>query len=308
ELDLIAHRVVHGGEKYRGPCLINQEVIDDVKSLSRLAPLHNPPNLAGILACKKLFPKAKQYAVFDTAFHHTIPKHAFLYGIPIELYEKYGIRKYGFHGISHEYVSQIAAGFLMKKDSKIISCHLGNGSSITAIHSGESIDTSMGFTPLDGLIMGTRSGDIDPEIILYLLGRKHYSIAGLEDLLNKKSGMKAICGFSDMREVRDAALKGSKNARLAIDMLAYRIAFYIGGYAAALDGVDAIVFTGGIGENAAYLRTKVCQFLSHLGVLLDEKENKYNRIIISSSKSETKVYVIPTNEELMIVKKVKKII
>ncbi len=303
----IGHRVVHGGEKFWEPTIITARVIERIKTLTPLAPLHNPPAIAGILVTKKLFPKTKQYAIFDTAFHHTIPKEAFLYGLPIKLYEEEGIRKYGFHGISHEYVAKQARKLLLKKEheeEEIITCHLGNGSSVTAIKNGKSIDTSMGFTPLDGLIMGTRSGDLDPEIIIYLLERKKYTLEELKEMLNKASGLKGITGTSDMREIHERAIKKDPLAKLAINMLAYRIAKYIGSYATALEGLEAIIFTGGIGENAYYIRRKVIKHLKFLGVEIDPHKNRKNEIIISTPRSKIKVFVIPTDEERAIAEKI----
>jgi len=302
EISLIGHRIVHGGEKFSKAVFVDEEVINEIKKFSEIAPLHNPANLAGIVACKKILPKKKQVAVFDTAFHHSIPKMAFLYGIPYELYEKYGIRKYGFHGISNQYVSRKAAEFLEKESHEMIVCHLGNGSSITAIKDGESVDTSMGFTPLDGLIMGTRSGEIDPEIVLFLI-KKHYSLEQLENILNKKSGLQGITGVSgDVRDLREASLSGNRMAQLALDMLAYRITLFIGSYITILHGLDALVFTGGIGENAWYIRKKVCEALEFAGLKLDSEKNKKNQTEISTQDSKIKVLVIPTNEELEIAK------
>ncbi len=302
DISLIGHRVVHGGEEFSKPVFITEEVIREIKKFSEFAPLHNPANLAGINACRKILPDKKQVAVFDTAFHSTIPKQAFLYGIPYELYEKYGIRKYGFHGISTRYVAGKASDILEKESHEMIVCHLGNGSSITAIKDGESIDTSMGFTPLDGLIMGTRSGEIDPEIVLFLI-KKHYSIEKMENLLNKSSGLKGIAGLSsDVRDLREASLNGNKMAQLALDMLAYRITLFIGGYMTILHGMDALVFTGGIGENAWYIREQVCEALAFAGLKLNSQKNKANKKIISSDDSKIKVMVIPTNEELEIAK------
>lgn len=304
QITKVGHRIVHGGEQFTKPTLITPTVIKKIKELSVLAPLHNPPALAGILAIQKIMPHVKQVAVFDTAFHQTIPKEAFLYGLPLQLYEEQGIRKYGFHGISHEYVAKQAIQKLRKnkqEQAEIITCHLGNGSSITAIKNGKSIDTSMGFTPLDGLIMGTRSGELDPEILLYLLKKEHYTYEQLEKLLQEKSGLKGIAGDSDMRELRERTLQKDEQAELAMNMLAYRIAKYIGAYAAALHGLDAIVFTGGIGENAFYLRKKVCSYLNHLGVELDLHANRKNETYISTPKSKTQVLVIKTNEAKAIV-------
>ncbi len=305
QIGKVGHRVVHGGEKFYKPTKITPSVLSKIKSLSILAPLHNPPAIAGILAVKKIIPKISQYAVFDTAFHHTIPKEAFLYGIPIKLYEEHSIRKYGFHGISHGYVSAEARKLLGKKpkeSDELITCHLGNGSSITAVKDGKSIDTSMGFTPLVGLLMGTRSGDIDPEIVLYLLQKGHYTPKDLDRMLNKESGLKGIAGVSDVRELHKRALQREPMAVLALDMLAYRIAKFIGSYAAAIKGLDAIVFTGGIGENAYYLRRKACSYLGFMGVEIDAHLNRKNSSVITKRGSKVKVLVIPTHEELAIAK------
>lgn len=304
EIKEIGHRVVHGGEKYKKTCLVNDKVITEIRKLSSLAPLHNPPNLKGILACRKIFPKAKQYAVFDTAFHTTIPKPNFMYGIPLELYEKNGIRKYGFHGISHEYVSKKASGMLKKKNSRIVVCHLGNGSSITAVKKRKSVDTSMGLTPLDGVLMGTRPGHIDPGVVLHMIRAMGYSAEKVDAMLNKESGFKGVAGMSDMRELKKAAAKGDKRAELAIDMLAHDIVFYIAGYAAMMGGLDCIVFTAGIGENEPNIRGKTCGMLSFLGVSIDDRKNMKNAVDISAKGSKVKVFVMPTDEELAIAEKV----
>jgi acetate kinase len=300
EIKAVGHRVVHGGEYYKNSVIINDQVIKRIKQLCELAPLHNPANLAGILAVKKALPKIKQVAVFDTAFHQTIPDEAFLYGIPYEMYKKYKIRKYGFHGTSHQYVAREAAKLLKKKNYEMITCHLGNGSSITAIKDGKSVDTSMGFTPLDGLIMGTRSGEIDPEIILYLINKGKYTAKELDTILNKQSGLKGITGMSDVRDIRKAALRGNKQAKVALEMLAYRISLFIGGYMTILHGLDCIVFTAGIGEQAYYIRKMVCESLKFVGLKFDDKANRMNKQKISAPASKIKVFVIPTNEELEI--------
>lgn len=305
EIYAIGHRVVHGGEYYKHAVKIDRLVIDNIKKLSELAPLHNPHNLAGILACKKILPHTIQVAVFDTAFHQTIPKYAFLYGAPYEFYQKYGIRKYGFHGISHQYASEQASKLMGKKNFEMISCHLGNGSSITAIKDGKSIDTTMGFTPMDGLLMGTRSGGMDPNIPLYLLKNKYYSLEELEYILNNKSGLLGISReASDVRDLRKMILKGDKNAKLALEMLSYKISFYIGAYSTILGALDCLVFTGGIGENAYYIREKVLDSLKLLGVKYDKKKNEGNEVIISTEESKVKVFIIPANEELAIANEV----
>ncbi|MBS1266073.1 MAG: Acetate kinase [Candidatus Woesearchaeota archaeon] len=300
DIDVVGHRVVHGGEFYKKAVLIDQKVIDNIKKLADLAPLHNPPNLEGILACKKLMANTKQVAVFDTAFHSTIPKKAFLYAIPYEYYEKYKIRKYGFHGTSHKYIASKAKEIL-GKNCNLITCHLGNGASITAIRKGESIDTSMGFTPLQGLIMGTRSGDVDPGVVSFLVKKTGEDVNKILWELNHESGLKGICKMSDVRSIYKKSKRGKK-AQLALDMFCYRIVEYIGAYAAVLGKVDAIVFTAGIGENAHYVRSKVCDYLSDLGVVVDNKKNKKNELIISAEDSKVEVLVIPTNEELQIAK------
>ncbi|MFT4304921.1 MAG: acetate/propionate family kinase [Candidatus Woesearchaeota archaeon] len=309
EIEAIGHRVVHGGENFKEATIINNKVIKKIEELCSIAPLHNPHNLSGILACKKLLPKVKQVAVFDTAFHQTMPEKAYIYAIPEKFYKKHGIRRYGFHGTSHKYVSDKAYKFLKNKNKKIITCHLGNGSSITAINKGKSIDTSMGFTPLEGLPMGTRSGNLDPAIPLYIQNLlKQSEKNNINEILNKKSGLKALCGFSDMRTIYEKYKKKDKKAILAMDILSYKIAFYISGYLSSLNGVDAIVFTAGIGENAFYLREKICNHLNYLDLKLDKKKNKENKEIISSNKSKVKVFVIKTDEEKQIVEEVEKLI
>ncbi|MEM4260291.1 MAG: acetate kinase [Candidatus Woesearchaeota archaeon] len=299
-INAIAYRVAHGGEFYHEPVIVTPEVISKIKDLSEFAPLNNPPTVSVILAAMHSMPEKKHIAVFDTAFHADIPKEVFLYGLPYEFYKKYKIRKYGFHGISHKYLSRKAEELLGKTDSQIITCHLGNSSSITAIDSGQSMDTSMGFTPLDGLIMGTRSGELDPEIILYLLRTGDYTIEQLEKILYEDSGLKGITGYSDVRDLWKATQKGDKMAELALDMLCYRIARYIGGYMTILHNLDCIVFSGGIGENAHYVREKVCRALEFAGVRIDLEKNKKNETDITAKASKIKVYIIPTNEELEI--------
>ena len=310
EIDALGHRVVHGGEKYSKPTLIDDKVIREIERLFGLAPLHNPPNLAGILACKKMLPKTPQIAVFDTAFHQTMPPEAYLYGLPYELYEKYKIRKYGFHGTSHKYVSEQAIKLLGKRESRIITCHLGNGSSLAAVKNGRSIDTTMGFTPMDGLVMGTRVGEMDSDIPLYLIKEKGYKLSEVEDILNKKSGLLGISGLTqDVRDLRKASLNGNKRAKLALSLFAFRTAFFIGGYVALLGGLDALVFSAGIGEHAWHVRRDICRYLSSFGVELDEKLNKINHaVIVSKPSSKVKVYVIPTNEELQIAKEAEELI
>ncbi|MFO0780615.1 MAG: acetate kinase, partial [Candidatus Gracilibacteria bacterium] len=294
----IGHRVVHGGEQYRDSVRITPKTIATIQKLAELAPLHNPPNLKGILACKKLLKKAPQIAVFDTAFHETLPEKAFIYALPYELYTRHGIRRYGFHGTSHKYVSEQAAKILKKKNLKIVSCHLGNGSSVAAIMNGKSVDTSMGLTPLEGLPMGTRSGDIDPAIIFHLLKQHKKTPEQIETMLIKEAGLKGISGISsDVRILLSSVRKRNKRAELTFEVLCYRIAKYIGSYAAAMNGLDAIIFTAGIGEHAYYLRSDICKYLGFLGVKIDEQNNKKNALVVSAKTSTIKVLVIPTNEE-----------
>lgn len=305
EINAVGHRVVHGAEEFSGSVLITDEVINALVVSTELAPLHNPPNLKGIYAMQHLLPSVKQVGVFDTAFHQTMPEHVYLYAIPYVLYEKYKIRRYGFHGTSHKYVSQRACEMLGVdiKTQKIITCHLGNGASMTAIKDGKSFDTSMGMTPTEGLMMGTRSGDIDPGTLLYIADKEATSIGYTNTLLNKFSGVVGISGVSsDMRDVENAANDGNHRAQLALDMYAYRAKKYIGAYAAALEGVDVIVFTGGIGENDTETRKKTLRGLEFLGIELDpEKENvRGKETLISTENSRVKVLVVPTEEELMI--------
>ncbi|OIO62870.1 acetate kinase [Candidatus Woesearchaeota archaeon CG1_02_33_12] len=303
EIKAIGHRAVHGGEDFKEPVIVNDKVMKKIDELSSLAPLHNPANLIGMKVCKELLSKIKQVAVFDTGFHSSMHEKAFIYGIPYTYYKKYGIRRYGFHGTSHHYVSKKAAEILNKdyKKLKIISCHLGNGSSIAAVMNGKSIDTSMGFTPLEGIVMGTRSGDIDPAIIPFLMKKEKLSVKEIDDMLNKKSGLFGISGISpDVRVLWSSEKKGNKKAGLALDILGYRIAKYIGAYIAAMNGVDAIVFTAGIGENAFYIRERVLKHFEYLGLKINKTRNKNNETIISADNSKIKAMVIPTNEELQI--------
>jgi acetate kinase len=304
EIDLIAHRVVHGGEKYSKPTVIDAQVIKEIKKLSGLAPLHNPINLEGILACKKILPRTKQIAVFDTAFNQTMEEKAFMYAIPQEFYKKQGIRRYGFHGTNHQYVTDTATKLLGNKPNlKIISCHLGNGSSITASIGGKVVDTSMGFTPLEGIPMGSRSGSIDPAIILKIQEIKKLTPKRTDEFLNKECGLRGLSGISsDMREIYDASLKKDKNAILTIDLLSYQIAKYIGAYSASLNGLDALIFTGGMGEKAFYIREKACSYLNHLGLILEKFKNQKNEQMISDRKSKIKVFVIKADEEYQIAK------
>ncbi len=306
EVDAIGHRVVHGGEKFAKSVVIDDEVIAAVEECNDLAPLHNPANLIGIRVCAELMPGVPQVGVFDTAFHQTMPAKAYLYGLPIEYYDKYKVRRYGFHGTSHSFVSKRAIEFLGldKNNSKVIVCHLGNGSSISAVVNGECVDTTMGLTPLEGVVMGTRSGNIDPAIMEFISKKEGLDIDGMMTVLNKKSGLLGLSGgvSSDMRDLEAAAESGNKNAENAVDVLCYSITKFVGGYVAAMNGVDAIVFTAGIGENDGKVRKAVVDNLGYLGITLDEEANKKRGedIVISTADSKVKVAVIPTNEELMI--------
>lgn len=313
EIDAVGHRVVHGGETFSGSVLITDEVLKALKDNIELAPLHNPPNLKGIAAAKEHLPNIPQCGVFDTAFHAQMPPHAFLYGIPFKLYKRYKIRRYGFHGTSHRFVSERAAEIIGKplEDLKIITAHLGNGGSMAAIKFGKSIDTTMGFTPLEGLLMGTRSGDLDPSIITYVMGKEELSISEVNTMLNKHSGLAGISGeSSDMREIEQAVKEGDKKANYAFDVFNYRIKKYVGAYTAAMNGVDALVFTGGIGENSPTVRNAVCSEMDFLGIKLDPElnENPTGEAIISSADSNVKVLRIPTNEELVIAMDTKEIV
>lgn len=309
EVKAIIHRVVHGGEYFKETTIINNKVLEKIKEISELAPLHNPVNIIGIEVMKELFPKTKQVAVFDTAFHSTIPKKAFLYGIPYKYYKEKKIRRYGFHGTSHRYVSKEAIRILGKeKSKKIISCHLGNGSSICAINEGKSIDNSMGFTPLEGVIMGTRSGSIDPSIVLRLIEQYNLSVEELKNILNKKSGLLGLSEISsDMRLLLEKKNK-EEGANRAIEVMIHSVVKKIGSYAAVLNGVEAIVFTGGIGEKARYIREKICENFKYLGLEIDKKRNNSNEQIISSKNSKVSILVIPTNEELEMVREAKKLL
>ncbi|MGF2410909.1 acetate/propionate family kinase [Ferruginibacter sp.] len=305
EIDAVGHRVVHGGESFAATTIITDEVKEKIKALFSLAPLHNPANYIGIQVAEKIFTKAKQVAVFDTAFHQTMPAKAYRFAIPQQLYQEQHIRAYGFHGTSHKYVSEQAAIYLQNKNAKIITIHLGNGSSMTAVDSGQSVDTTMGFGPVGGLIMGTRSGDIDAAVIFHLIEQLGYSAKEVSELLNKKSGMQGLTGLSDMRDIRKAIEEGDEQAELASELYAYRIKKYIGAYAAALNGLDAIVFTAGVGENAADIRRRVCTNMQFLGINLDEAKNDIRSAeirAINTANSPVKILVIPTNEELEIVK------
>jgi len=305
EIEAVGHRVVHGGESFASTTVISGEVKFEIKKLFSLAPLHNPANYLGIEVSEKIFTKAKQIAVFDTAFHQTLPGKAYRYAIPRSFYKDLGIRVYGFHGTSHKYVSEKASEYLQNPLAKLITIHLGNGCSMTAVDAGKSVDTSMGFGPLNGLVMGTRSGDVDPFIIFHLVNQLGYSLDQVNNVLNKQSGMLGLTGFSDMRDVTKAIAEGNEEAELAYTIYAYRIKKYIGSYAAILNGLDAIVFTGGVGENDLNVRRLVCTDMDFLGIKLDEETNKTrtNEVReINETSSRVKVLVIPTNEELEIVK------
>jgi acetate kinase len=309
EISAVGHRVVHGGEKFSGSVVIDDDVMEAIRANSELAPLHNPANITGIEACKRVMPTTPMVAVFDTAFHQTMPRESYIYAIPYSAYEKYGIRRYGFHGTSHKYVALRAAKLMGRpiEELKIVTCHLGNGSSITAVRHGKSVDTSMGFTPLEGLPMGTRCGTIDPAIIMFLMEKENMTYQQINHYLNKESGVLGISGVSsDFRDLEAAAREGNERAKLALDIFAYSIKKYIGAYAAAMGGLDCVVFTAGIGENNPYIRQKACEGLEFLGIKIDEEKNQ--RMVgrmgregeISTADSTVKVLVIPTNEELMI--------
>ncbi|MCR5155422.1 MAG: acetate kinase [Butyrivibrio sp.] len=306
EIGAVGHRIVHGGEKFTKSVVIDEEVIKAIEDVSDLAPLHNPANLIGIRACQKVMPGVPMVAVFDTAFHQTMPQEAYLYGLPYSYYEKYGIRRYGFHGTSHSYVSKRAAEILGKdaKDLNIIVCHLGNGASISAVKGGECIDTSMGLTPLEGLIMGTRTGDIDPSVVEFIMKKENSSVADVTNLLNKKSGVFGLSNdlSSDFRDLEDAYVEGHEGAKRAVDAFTYRVAKYIGSYAVALGSVDAICFTAGVGENSGFTRGLICERLSFLGATVDAEANKVRgeEKVISGPDSKVKLMVVPTNEELAI--------
>lgn len=302
KIDAIGHRIVHGGELFKGPTLITKEVIKKIAELAQLAPLHCEPNIIGITALQELFPKIPHVAVFDSSAHAAMEPKAFLYGIPFEYYEKYKIRKYGFHGINHSYIALEAAHIIKQplEKLKIITCHLGNGCSISAFAKGKSIDNSMGFTPLEGLVMGSRCGDLDPSVVLYFLETLGLEVEQVKDLLNKKSGLLGLCGKSDMRDIIEMEKGGDKFAKIAIEVFVYRIQKYIGAYAAALNGVDAIVFSGGIGENSPSIRNLVLKNFSYLGIDIDTKKNETNEKIFSSKNSSHFLFNIPANEEKII--------
>ena len=305
EIDAVGHRVVHGGERFTDSVLISDDVLNGIEACAEIAPLHNPPNLYGIKACMRLMYNTPQVAVFDTAFHQTMPKVAYLYGLPYEMYVKYGLRRYGFHGTSHKYVAQQAAEMMGEhmSDLRFITCHLGNGASIAAIKYGKSIDTSMGYTPLEGLVMGTRSGEIDPAIIPFLMEKENMNAQQIDDYLNRRSGILGISGLSsDFRDLESAANRGDERSQLAIDIFGYKVKKYIGGYVAAMGGVDAIIFTAGLGENSPFMRDKICNGLEYLGTRIDPELNKLRgkQMEISIKRARVKIFVIPTNEELVI--------
>lgn len=305
EIDAVGHRVVHGGERFTDSVLISDDVLCGIEACAEIAPLHNPPNLCGIKACMRLMYNTPQVAVFDTAFHQTMPKVAYLYGLPYEMYVKYGLRRYGFHGTSHKYVAQQAAEMMGEhmSDLRFVTCHLGNGASIAAIKYGKSIDTSMGYTPLEGLVMGTRSGEIDPAIIPFLMEKENMNAQQIDDYLNRRSGILGISGLSsDFRDLESAANRGDERSQLAIDIFAYKVKKYIGSYVAAMGGLDAIIFTAGLGENSSFMRDKICNGLEYLGTRIDPELNKIRgkQVEISVKRARVKIFVIPTNEELVI--------
>lgn len=313
EISAVGHRVVHAGEKYSDSVLIDDSVMSALNDCIKLAPLHNPPNIIGINACKELMPDTPMVAVFDTAFHQTMPDYAYIYPLPYELYKKYAIRKYGFHGTSHKYVSQIAAKMMGKdiRDLKIISCHLGNGASVTAIQGGKSVETSMGFTPLEGIAMGTRCGSVDPAIVTFMEKEMNITSEETDNILNKKSGVLGISGVSsDFRDIEAAASEGNERAKLALEVFNYKVKKYIGSYSAVMGGVDCIVFTAGLGENSSETRKAVCAGLEYLGAKIDDEKNKARgkAAEISTDDSKVKVFVIPTNEELMIARDTQSIV
>lgn len=313
EISAVGHRVLHGGKYFSDSVIINNEVKKAIKDCFELGPLHNPANLIGIEACEKLMPKTPQVAVFDTAFFQSMPEKAYLYAIPYEYYEKYNLRRYGFHGTSHRFVSSKAAEMMGKplEQLKIITCHLGNGASVTALANGRVADTSMGLTPLEGLIMGTRSGDIDPAILEFIMNKENISSQEMNDILNKKSGILGISGVSsDFRDVEAAAKAGNKRADIALEMFYYRVAKYVGSYVAAMNGVDTLVFTAGLGENSSYTREVICRYLTYLGIELSEEENSKRGTAhkISTDNSKISVFVIPTNEELVIARDTKELV
>ena len=313
EIAAVGHRIVHGGEKFKDSVIIDDKVMDAIKECVELAPLHNPANIIGIEACQQIMPNIPMVAVFDTAFHQTMPSYAYIYALPYEIYEKYRLRKYGFHGTSHKYVANRAAEILGRpiEELKIITCHLGNGASICAVKNGKSVETSMGFTPLQGLAMGTRSGTIDPAVISFLMEKEKMSVKDISDFLNKKSGVLGVSGVSsDFRDVQEAAENGNERAQLALDIFCYRVKRFIGDYMGVLNGADAVVFTAGIGENNDLVRSKILKDMDFLGIAIDEEKNKVKgkEIDISAPGAKVKTLVIPTNEELAIARETKKLL
>ena len=313
EIDAVGHRVVHGGEDFAQSVVIDEKVLKGIEDNVEIAPLHNPPNIMGIKACQRLLPNVKQVAVFDTAFHQTMPEESYIYALPYEYYEKYKIRRFGFHGTSHRYITNRAAEMLGKdvNEVNLITCHLGNGSSICAVKNGKSIDTSMGFTPLEGLAMGTRCGDLDPAILPFIMDRENLSTEEINTLINKKSGVLGISGVSsDFRDIEEARDQGNKRAKLALDIFEKRVRGYVGSYMTELDHVDAIVFTAGVGENSIEMRESICAGLKSIGIKLDPERNNVRGEdkLISSDDSSIKVFVIPTNEELMIARDTKELV
>ena len=313
ELEAIGHRIVHGGEKFSDAVLITDEVIEEIKKCSDLAPLHNPAAVLGIEACKKVVPNMKMVAVFDTAFHQTIPKERYIYPVPYKYYEKYGVRKYGFHGTSHMYVSNRLAEIENKpiEDLKIVTCHLGQGSSICAVKGGKSVDTSMGLTPLAGIPMVTRSGDLDPSVVTYIMKKENMTASEVEDMLNKQSGVQGISGLApDFRVIESESYTDNERAKIAMESFKYAVASYIAKYAVAMNGIDAIVFTGGVGENQINIRKGICKQLEFMGVIVDEEANNVRgeERLITKPESKIRAYIIPTNEELMIAKETEKLV
>lgn len=302
KIDAIGHRVVHGGDKFSSPVIITKEVMETIDELSQIAPLHNPANLAGIIACEEVMPQTPQVAIFDTAFHQTIPQEAYMYMLPYEQFEKYNIRRYGFHGTSHKYIMKKTCEILGKDKVTMISAHCGNGTSLCAIKNNKSVDTSMGFTPLEGLPMGTRSGDIDPGLLSFLATQEDMSLGQVDTMLNKQSGLFGLTGYSDMRLIIEKSNEGDKRCQLARKVLPYKMAKYMGAYYGILGKLDAIVFTAGLGENDFDMRKRVCKHLSHFGIELDIDKNEKNDLFITTKNSKIPVLVIPTNEELMIAK------
>ncbi len=312
EISAVGHRIVHGGEKFHDSVIIDDDVMNAIRDCIDLAPLHNPPNITGIEACRHIMPDTKMVAVFDTAFHQTLPQYAYIYALPYEMYEKYGVRKYGFHGTSHKYVAQRAADMLDKplEKLKLITCHLGNGASICAVEFGKSVETSMGFTPLDGLAMGTRSGTVDPAVVKFLMETKKMSLKEIDEYLNKKSGVLGISGVSsDFRDLETAVEEGNERAKLALEIFCYRVKKYIGKYAAVMNGVDAVVFTAGIGENNPLVRGMSIENMDYLGIVVDLEKNKVRgqEMDISTEDAKVRTLVIPTNEELAIARETKKL-